>query len=355
MAAVKNPFNGDGVIEARSIDEYAADDGELANRLRGVLRDMIDASGGTVGVSSELGVDAKRVDAFFDALTQQAKAIGEVNRDALLLGDDTASAYSVVSAVEKRIDDFFERCRVVAYTGSSDIDEHRSVASTDTDALRELPIARPTPSGVLPLHTGINPVDRDNVERLAKHVLAPLELRHDVLGETEWRHVKRLFAPYAAFHAALAANPTSSLPLSRVHELLQSDAREHFGALLERDAAAKPRVAALHSVEQLVHAWCHLSDLMRNFVSFEQFADKRTSSFQVGHVVLDGRRADLVLPVESEERVLDHAELATKSNCFLVYLRCTKKDQSRIVVAVFTSGYRYSFAALICVISFFNI
>ena len=92
------------------------------------------------------------------------------------------------------------------------------------------------------------------------------------LSESAWKSVKRQFAGYATFSQKLDDNATRALSLTHVHELLQSDARAQLGRLLELDHEAKPYVEALHDVERLVYAWCHLGELLRNFVSYEQFA-----------------------------------------------------------------------------------
>ena len=158
------------------------------------------------------------------------------------------------------------------------------------------------------------------------------------LTESEWRALKKQFSAYASFSKMLENNVTSSLPLSRVREILESNAHKQLLRLLELDAEAKPRIDALHDVERLVYAWCHLGELMRNFVSFEQFAAHERSLFQVGQLILDGRRALLCFNVDGEESLSNHAQLASRSNCYLVYCRCTKHETTRYICAAFTDG-----------------
>jgi hypothetical protein len=354
--ALRAPFNGDGVVELRVVENDPM--------VREAIELILETVGGVVSAADELGVDKRRVDEFFDALLAHLRSYESLDAQLLILGERTQPAFSALMDISEKLDEFFERCRVAAFLDEAGFetsagDLNRSAVLKDTLAVssssskaaatvdvKDMPLARRTVGGTLNLsaaHT--NPAFRDQLEAFKTRVLDPMH-RIDPqafpnsaeLTEAQWSDIKQRFAPYKNWRVALAQNKTTKLPIQRVQSLLRSEARQRIEALIAKDLEQKARVNALRDVELLVSTWCVLRVVMQNFISLQQLYDHQSALFLVGRVVIDARVAELVFAVDSDEGVAKHAYLAAKSNCFLVYMAATKLGVTRHVCAVITAG-----------------
>jgi len=301
--------------------------------------------GGVPDRSGLTGIDQGRVDAFFAEIAilaawlRQGEATG---------GDDRADAAAALEAVREKIDGFFLRCRLAAYSDSAaqavnpSTDSFAALAALGVEqslaALAPLPLARIAPNADLPLAEGLNPAWEAAMRRFRDLVAVPLLGPRTRLTARDWETVKDRFAAYAAWQAAKPSNRVGSLGRDRVLALQDGAPRAELEDLIARDKALEAEAAAIDAVEKLIVLRLHLFRLVNNFVSFRDFYNRRSKAiFQAGTLYLDGRSADLCVRVEDAAR---HALLATLSRIYLVYCDCQRRgsNEKMTIMAGFTSG-----------------
>ncbi len=228
------------------------------------------------------------------------------------LGEATPEGYDQMVKVGPKIEDFFLRCRILAFDGIGDealvSPEQRLVAVGGTQvqasALSDWPLARLDGAGRLPLLRGVNPAWQDDLRCLLERVVVPLLGGREVLLEDEWRQIKASFAPYAAWRDAC---PPADGEDGNVRDL-----------------------------EKLVRLVRDLLTLANNFVSFKAFYTREGKAiFQAGTLYLDGRSCELCVTVNDMAR---HALLASQAGICLVYCDCVRAGQKMTMVAAFTAG-----------------
>ncbi len=242
------------------------------------------------------------------------------------LGAATGDAYTALTAVAAKVDDYFTRCQLAAFDGrATDLlnaseDALKALAGTtlspQSELIAALPLAKVGAGGTaegrnaantgaaLPLSAGANPAWADAIAALRDQVVTPLIGARDVLMADEWQTLKDKFAPYAAW---LAAKPDA--------------------------AAMGDGVLAL---ERLAHYCRDLMSLANNFVAFKDFyTHQGPALFQIGTLYLDGRACELTVAVNDPGK---HAALASLSRLCLVYCDCARGAEKLSIAAAFTAG-----------------
>ena len=109
-----------------------------------------------------------------------------------------------LTAVQAKIEEFFFLSRAVAASGKAAPYEESLAtvlatfeAAAVRAALEGLPLAPPTPAGVLPLAVGVNPVYEGAIARFRAEIVEPVLGRREQLDETEWRSILERYAPAA--------------------------------------------------------------------------------------------------------------------------------------------------------------
>lgn len=344
--SMKATFNGDGVLIDRP---------ELDDDLRAFIRDIINTLGGVQDASGEQGADIALAQKFMEeskALLDWHKQLDEFKQSSKI--DNIDQAYSAYNAVASKIDDYFIRCRLVAYEQgcanaiNAPVDVLAKLSTEQLDIhqkdMADLPLAHVAPKQPLPLiasqlYPGINPAWRDAIKTFRDLVFRPLFVDHQqALPEETWEEIKSRFASYAAFIAKKGTTATESLGLERLEELQKSDILTKFSEVAKKDLAGKEEIDAISDVERLVLFHANLFQLLMNFVSFHDFyALSSSTTFQVGTLYLDGKSCHLCLAVNDVEQ---HAALAKQSQLCLVYCECTHEGASapRKIVAALTAG-----------------
>ena len=162
-------LNGDGII----IPETASDDAT-----KQVISDIIACLGPDTDRSGKPGISQAKVDQFF----ADAQAFSDWHQKAesdkavLPLGDATAGAAAAVKAAKIKVDDYFTRCRLVAFDARASNALNREEKEYLALSAKELtitnaeiagfPLARVEAGGPLPLTEGINPAWADAVAKL---------------------------------------------------------------------------------------------------------------------------------------------------------------------------------------------
>ena len=182
---------------------------------------------------AEIEPRTDHVEAFFaeaaalDAWTTR----GETEAALSPFGAETAQVVGAVKAVRAKVDDYFGRCRLVAF----DPRAQAAVARKEEDYLalgaKELsvavaeasgwPLASPGAGKALPLGAGLNPAWADAVGALK----AAAKLDAKELTEEAWAALKAKVDPYVAWQGAKPATPAvaglEKLGIARVRELLK--------------------------------------------------------------------------------------------------------------------------------------
>jgi hypothetical protein len=336
-------FNGDGVITELS----AGDD-----KTRADIQAIVACVGGVPDRSGMVGLDQETLDAFF----VEAQAFADWHDKArasaasvLPLGaEGTAAAFVAVSAIKHKVDDFFARCRLVAFDPRAlqalnrREEEYLDVAAQDLSItaaeVAGFPLAMVAADRPLPLGGAVNPAHAAALAALCDAAVTPLLGARAQLTEADWTAVVAKLAPHAEWMATKEGAAVEGLGEPRVRELLASGARQTLSALLERDRALEAEAASIENIERLVRYNRDLALLCTNFVNFKDFYDGgEPSVFQSGTLYLDQRACRLCLRVDDAAK---HATMAGLAGCYLAYLDCVRKgsNEKMGIVAAFTAG-----------------
>ncbi|HRR80361.1 MAG TPA: hypothetical protein P5118_09245 [Planctomycetota bacterium] len=334
-------FNGDGVVPPEAADDAAT---------QAIVADIIACLGGETDRSGKPGVNQAKVDQFYAELAAYAawrQKAEEAASDVLPLGEATAAAFDALKAVRAKVDDYFARCRLVAFDTRAGGVLNRAEAdfaalapkdlSASGDEVASFPLAKAEAGRPLPLGEGVNPAWAGAVAKLSSLVVAPLlgANKASITAE-EWAALKAKFAPYEAWLGAKAGAAVEKLGLPRVRELLAGKGKEALTALIAQDKALEPEVNAITAVERLARYYRDLYQLLNNFVAFTDFyARERKAVFQAGTLYLDGRACELCVRVDDPGK---HAALAGLSRTYLAYCDCTRKGttEKMTIAAAFT-------------------
>ena len=339
-ASAASPFNGDGVITAKSAEDPA---------LKAVIGECIACEGAAADRSGEPGVDQAHLDAFYKAAADFVAWKDSETEDMLPYGADTAEAMAVCDALKEKIEDFFLRCSLAAFHPDSgavlDVSAERMVEISAknlvscTGEIAAYPLAKVNAAGELPL-AGINPAWSAEFEKFKALVVDVDFSGAKVLTENQWRAVLGKFDAFRAHLAAKAGAETESLGYGRLKVILAENRKAGLEALIAADSAAEESIEGIREVDRLLHLCRDFYTLLRNYVTFSDFystAVTMSSVFQAGRLYIDQRNCDLCIRVTDMSR---QAATAGASGMFLLYCDCTSKKTAdkMTIVAVMTDG-----------------
>ena len=272
------PFNGDGVVTAKSTTDSAVADAIAA---------IAAAEGTVLDRSGEAGIDQAKADAFFaDAAARLAwKASAS---ETATFGDNTASAYAAFKAVEAKIDEFFT-------------------------PPEDLPLVTDAPDPALPLTAGVHPLWIGKFRTFAEAVVAPATQ----ITRDDWSAVKAKFAPYEAWLAAEAGQSVASLSDDALGAFVKDGAAQaKVNDLISKDLALADEYGRLVDCERAVRYAANLVRWLHNYVNQANLYDpKREGVFRTGDLYIDGRVCRLCFEVVNEGA---HSALAERSKCCLL-------------------------------------
>jgi hypothetical protein len=335
-------FNGDGIIIADAADDAAT---------RQAIEDVITAVGGVTDRSGKPGVDQANLDRFFaEARTLvDWAAKGEADETSTPLGlEGTAAAAAAIKAVHAKIDDYFARCRLVAFDSRAlaavnrDEKDYAALATHDltiaSPEIAALPIAKVDANGALPLTEGLNPAWAGAVAALATAAVTPLLGSKAILTEADWTTLQAKIAPYNAWVGSKPETTAEQLGLPRLRELLDGSAHASITELIEQDAALEGEFNQIASVEKLVRFQKDLHEILTNSVNFADFYGRTGAVFQAGTLYLDARSCRLCVEVTDAAK---HAALAGLAGAYLAYCDIARAGgQKKTICAIFTDGDR---------------
>ncbi|MCH5277547.1 MAG: ABC transporter permease [Desulfovibrionaceae bacterium] len=353
--AARNTYNGDGIFPPLD---------DLGDEIRDFVRDALAVMGGVSDASGQPGIGRPQAEAFLKALAEWRAWRQTVDEAPHPLGADTESAWALLSRLKEKIDDYFLRVRYASYAPDSiaalNMEDAipAKMGLLEPSGLTGLPLAHVEAGGrdaPLRAQCGFNPAWADDMRRFFE-VANPLLPVPDTLSRDDWRELQARFEPYASALAGKpviepaedqSAAPTASiddLGRARVDELLTGRAAALFEEAVARDVAASTAADDIAEAERLVLYYLHLHRLLMNFVSLYDFYSlRRSATFQVGTLFMDGRGCRLCLPVSDVAR---HSTMAVFSRLCLLYCHCTRvsrpggtePDQSMTIVAAMTAG-----------------
>jgi hypothetical protein len=332
-----SPLNGDGVIPPEATEDAAT---------QALIKEIIECLGGTPDRTGSTGVTAAQIETFFSELAAyvawvESSAIKEI----AVLGEATDAGVAALKAVRGKVDDFFGRCRLAAYDARAAgalnraESDYLAIAAKDlkitTDEVAGFPLAQVGAGRSLPLTEGINPAWAAQLATLQKVVVKPL-LGADktALTEADWLAINAKLAPYETWLGSKAGSAVEKLGLTRIKDILASQAKDTLAGLVAQDKAMEPEFKAISDVDRLTHYQRDLRDLLHNFVNFADFySSDRLATFQAGTLYLDSRSTELCIRVDAVN------PLAAMSKAYIAYVDCKRPGGTTMkVAACFTQG-----------------
>ena len=334
-------FNGDGIITPASTEDEA---------LSKAVESAIASVGGVTDRSGVEGVSQEKVDAFYAALADYAgwAASGEADKDTVFpYGDNTRAALDAVEAVKSKVEDYFMRCKLVAFDADAapalDVSVERigSISAGDlsasVDEIASYPLARISGSTELPLDA-INPAWKAAFATLQALVLDVDYPGKKTLSEEDWKAIIAKLAPFVAWNGAKKGAEVEPLGLEYIQSELASDHKEALGALIAQDAALAGEYADIEMVDKLLHLVRWLYPFLRNFVTFADFYDPACQAvFQAGKLYIDQRCCELCIKVTDMDSA---GSIAALSGMYVAYCNCVSKAKgsTMTIAAVVTGG-----------------
>lgn len=341
-----SPANGDGIVPAEAVQ-----DPEIAS----AITDLAAAGYAVPDLNGAPGIGSKSLETFMAdsaavlAWHDQAQSAKPATPGPF----DAETAWAAYTPVRDKVEDWFLRSRLLANPAHARISGSESEAgprlvsalsdpllSIGSAILVGLPLADPDPACVLAPDGIINPAweaaYREMLRQCAPLVGADPDAAGFTLDAATWRSMRDAMDRYGAWVGARPSNPAAKIGAERLAQLREIAGGEALAALIRQDEEAAALRNTTMDLRTLVNLRRDLVRILRNFVNFTDFYDRRDGIFQSGRLFMDGRECELCLDVAD---VASHAALASMSGIYLAYCACSRKDgASRTIVAAFTAG-----------------
>lgn len=316
-------FNGDGVITVLS----SPDDAQ-----KQIITDIIATVGSVEDRCGEKGVNAELIDKFYASCADWAA--WKSGAPAMPYGEHTAAAFDAYNALKDKMNDYFTRCRLVAF--DTEVAKAVNVAVTDINDIDNCPIAAPKAARTLDL-AAINPAWQKRFDALASLIGFSGKAE---MTEADWRSVETTFNDYAAWLGAKKGAEVEPLGEVRINAILIAGEKEALLALVEKDKALAAESSSIDDVKKLMYYYRDFYRLLKNFVLFTDFYSRAPdvrAMFELGQLYIDQRCCDLCIRVSDMGK---HADMAALSGIFLIYFKATSKVLGKSIdaVAVMTDG-----------------
>ncbi|MDR1744441.1 MAG: hypothetical protein LBS30_01665 [Planctomycetota bacterium] len=352
LHASEQMFNGDGILPPL--------DG-LDEGMRGYIGDAIRVVGGVDDIGGRTGINKAISASFIKTLSDWRDWNGAVLQTETPLGKSTPECWRLLAELKDKIDDYFMRCELAAYSPASQNAlnmEDKPLTNNETGlleakALSELPLSKAGPDKPLDLKSGLNPAWRDRIELFAA-LIRPYTGDSGELTREAWLRLQADLEPYSravagrpapVIDASVTTKPAEAVEMlgeERIGELLRGDWHEKLSRLADEDANGPAASTDIADLERMTLYYLHFIRLLRNFVNFGEFYDQdHTAAFQSGSLFIDGRSCRLCMPAGDVEA---HSAIAKSSQLFLLYCECARGMQDgrpeavTNVVAAVTAG-----------------
>ncbi len=334
-------FNGDGIIVADASQDEAS---------RQLIGDIIQNYASVIDRSGQSGIDEDIITKFFADLEARSAWFAELDKDTSLLPlglEKTALAFQATAAVADKIEDYFTRCRWVAFDPRSLDAANRLEAdfsaiagaqlTAHSASLATFPLAAIGKESGLQLGGPLNPAWQKPMQFFIETaVQAILGQVPEKLQEEQWRVIQAALMPYSAWRGREPQSKIAVWDIHRVHSILLSELRQSLARLISLDLALAPEFASLALVQKALLYRRDLGKILRNFINFSDFYRRQGAIFQTGCLFIDGRATELCIEVTHPAR---HATMAGLSGAYLVYCDLARAGKSpRSIVALMTDG-----------------
>lgn len=316
-------LNGDGIITALSTSDDAQ---------KQIIADIIATVGSVEDRSGEKGVNAELIEKFYASCADWAA--WKSSAPVMPYGERTAAAFNAYNALKDKMNDYFTRCRLVAF--DTEVAKAVNVAVTDINDIDSCPIAAPKAARTLDL-AAINPAWQKRFDALASLIGFSGKTE---MTEADWRSIETTFNDYAAWLGAKKGAEVETLGEIRINAILIAGEKEALLALVERDKALAAESSSIDDVKKLMYYYRDFYRLLKNFVLFTDFYSRAPgvrAMFELGQLYIDQRCCDLCIRISDMSK---HADMAAQSGIFLIYFKATSKvlGKSMDAVAVMTDG-----------------
>lgn len=316
-------LNGDGIITALTTSDDAQ---------KQIITDITATVGSVEDRSGEKGVNAELIEKFYASCADWAA--WKSSAPVMPYGERTAAAFNAYNALKDKMNDYFTRCRLVAF--DTEVAKAVNVAVTDINDIDSCPIAAPKAARTLDL-AAINPAWQKRFDALASLIGFSGKTE---MTEADWRSVETTFNDYAAWLGAKKGAEVETLGEVRINAILIAGEKEALLALVERDKALAAESSSIDDVKKLMYYYRDFYRLLKNFVLFTDFYSRAPgvrAMFELGQLYIDQRCCDLCIRISDMSK---HADMAAQSGIFLIYFKATSKvlGKSMDAVAVMTDG-----------------
>lgn len=338
------PFNGDGVLVPEAAKEAGLD---------GLVGEAIKVTGGVADRSGANGIDKAALDSFYDSCNAWLGWLDAGRADSAKvfpLGDGTEAGLAALETVRAKIDDYFERCALVAFDEAAEAPLNsaagdyaaigqRLIAGGDA-SVESFPLAKATAKARLEWPDAVNPAWRGRIDAFREKAAKPVVGDVPALTRDDWEKVKAAFAPFIAWKGAIAGAAAAALGEARAREIVaDAKARDAIAALIEKDLSFSGEINQLDDLEKLLRYHANLEHFLNNYVNFSDYYNPEKSEiYRAGRLYIDGRVCRECVYVADAGA---HSTLAASSKMFLAYCNITRPQtgESRTICAAVTAGF----------------
>ena len=339
----KTRFNGDGIITENSTDDEG---------LKAIIKSCIETVGSVTDRSGDPGINVDQIEEFYTNCADFSawSKDGDDRKESVFpYGGNTEAALNAYTALKEKIDDYFLRCKLIAFNNEStaalDVSVARFEAISDKnlttciDEISTYPLARVGSKKDLMLNEGINPAWEAAFSSLKSLIFDVDFAGKDSISESEWNSIGGKFAAYKEWKDAKKGAVVESLGLDAVNAILAENRKAELLSLVEQDKALEGEANEIESVDKLMHLYRDFFLLLKNFVTFSDFYSRKGDKaiFQAGTLYIDQRSCDLCIKVSDMPK---HNLTASFSGMYIAYCDCTSKtkNETMTIAAVITNG-----------------
>ncbi len=339
----KTRFNGDGIITENSTDDEG---------LKAIIKSCIETVGSVTDRSGDPGINVDQIEEFYTNCADFSawSKDGDDRKESVFpYGGNTEAALNAYTALKEKIDDYFLRCKLIAFNNEStaalDVSVARFEAISDKnlttciDEISTYPLARVGSKKDLMLNEGINPAWEAAFSSLKSLIFDVDFAGKDSISESEWNSIGGKFAAYKEWKDAKKGAVVESLGLEAVNAILAENRKAELLSLVDQDKALEGEANEIESVDKLMHLYRDFFLLLKNFVTFSDFYSRKGDKaiFQAGTLYIDQRSCDLCIKVSDMPK---HNLTASFSGMYIAYCDCISKtkNETMTIAAVITNG-----------------
>ena len=278
--------------------------------------------------SGKKGLSKEVIEEFRQRITKrlawlkQTEQTDEFNRSMLLpLGESTPAAFEAYEAIRERVEHFFQLCEAMEMAPESTAASWPGVPKElnwqDTQALhralREAPLAEPDSDRILKMNRKINPAWQHDLHRFRQQVMIPLlDKTDDTLTEDIWNRVCERFSAYETWKSQEPSPELSELSSKEITAWAETTDLDDLVQLCEQPSTNVLTLTDVRLAEKLALYQKDLLTFANNFIAFPHlYRDDTRACFEMGTLVMDGRKFHLAVNVPNRAEYLKSLQGAT--------------------------------------------